>query len=154
MKTTMLLHAVIFTLLNIQFKIVPPMQLLGVLGVAMILDLITGVAKAVYYNEARTSHGYRKTVKKLLQYLGSICVVMILRYMMLVQPELMSGVKYINWIGNGLVAFIILIECTSILENIYAVDKTSVFSKLFIRPLFLLLTVQLKEFFQKDKSSI
>jgi phage-related holin len=144
MKASIITSA-IFTILNINFNIVPPAHLFGIIGIAMLIDLITGVAKAVYMNEARTSHGYRRTVKKFIQYGGSIAVTMLIRYLISKQPELTAGIKYLNWLGSGLMVFIILIECTSILENIYAIDKTSSFSRYLIKPLLKILTIQLKE---------
>jgi len=140
-----IITSAIFTFLNINFNLVPPVHLFAIMGIAMLIDLITGVAKAVYMKEARTSNGYRKTVKKFIQYGGSIAVTMMIRYMASKQPDFLNGVKYISWLGNGLMVFIILIECTSILENIYAVDQTSSFSRYLIKPLLKILTFQLKE---------
>jgi phage-related holin len=150
MKTMLFIHAAFLTFLNITFNFMPPVHLFGILGVSMLLDLITGVAKAVYMGDARTSNGYRKTLIKTTQYMGSICVTLILRYLLLKQPELMNGVRYVNWIANGLIVFIILIECTSILENLYAINKTSIFARIFIKPFLMLLTIQFRKFFQNE----
>jgi phage-related holin len=138
------LPAIAFTFLNINFNLVPPVHLFGLMGIAIGLDFITGVAKAVVMQEARTSNGYRKTVKKFIQYGGSIAVTLMIRYLLSKQPELEPGMKYVNWLGNGLMVFIILIEFTSIFENLYAIDKSSMMSKYIIKPMLKILTLQIR----------
>jgi len=142
MKNTLL--AAGLTFLNIRFGLVPPTHLFGVMGIVIALDFLTGVIKSVFLRQVRTSAGYRKTVIKFMQYGGSIAIAMVLRYLAGLHPELKASIKYLDWLGNGLMIFIIMIECTSILENIYAIDKTSKMSRYLIKPLLNLLTFQLK----------
>lgn len=139
-----IIPALAITLLNINLHILPPAHLFWLVGIAITLDFVTGLAKAVTLNQARTSNGYRKTVRKFIQYGGSISVALMLRYLLSKQPELSEGMKYADWLGNGIMIFIVLIECTSIMENMYAIDKTSMFSRYLIKPLLKVLTLQIK----------
>ena len=48
--------------------VLPPPTLLLWLGITMVLDFITGVAKAIKNDEPRTSTGFRRTVMKFIQH--------------------------------------------------------------------------------------
>lgn len=143
MKTTFT-YSVIGTLLNIQFNFLPAVDLVVVMLALVIIDFVTGVIKAVIKGEARSSKGYRKTVVKTIQYGGSIACSMVISYLAKRTPEFSEITKYSNWVGNGLLLFISLIELTSIFENMYAIDSKTPFSRYFISPLLRLLTLQLK----------
>jgi phage-related holin len=123
------------------FKIafLPDWNLLSWVFIAMMLDLITGVAKAVVMKDARTSTGYRKTVTKFIQYVSAISVGIILANTL---PAENNIVTYIN---SALLILLIYIEATSIFENLYAIDSTSPFSRYFIAPVLKLLTLAMKK---------
>jgi hypothetical protein len=131
------------SLLFIKFAFLPNSQLLFWMGLAIALDFLTGIAKACVLKKARTSEGFRKTITKFLQYGGALAVGMILsnaaKQNAMVQAETL--LKYFN---DALVIFVIYIEVTSVFENLYEVDKKSMISKYFIRPILKLLTVQIK----------
>lgn len=143
MKTTAL--AALFSLLNIKLNLVPNVDLYIVMGLLIVFDLITGVIKAVFQKKARTSEGYRRTVVKFLQYGGALVVGLMIKFLSLRNHELGVLSEYVDYINNGLLVFIILIETTSIFENLYAIDKTTPFSKNFIQPILRVLTFQLNK---------
>lgn len=131
-------------LLNVKFNFLPTPSLLLVMGIAIVLDFGTGVIKAVYLKNARTSEGYRKTVIKFTQYGGSVVVGMLLKYIAGQNSDMANVQPYVEYLTNGLVIFIIFIELTSVLENLYAIDNQTTFSKFFVGPLLKLLTFQIK----------
>jgi phage-related holin len=133
------------TLLNIQFAILGNTELLKVTGFLILADLITGIIKAVVLKKARSSEGYRKTVVKITQYGGAISISFLLKYLTLKNVDLGELAKYIDYFTNLLQLYILLIELTSIFENLYQVDKTSPFSKKFIQPILRLLTFQINK---------
>jgi len=139
-----LLIAGLVTLLNINFKILPSFDLLIVMGITIIADLVTGIIKAVMMGKARTSEGYRKTVIKFMQYGGAITVGLLLKFLSAKKSEMADFSQYAGYLSSGLVIFIIFIEVTSILENISAMDNSTVFCKYLITPLLKLLTFQIK----------
>jgi phage-related holin len=130
------------TLAFIKLAFFPNSQLLMWMGIAIVLDFITGVAKAVINKEARTSSGYRKTLVKFLQYGTSIAVGVILQNA--AKQNNWSGADLLSWFNDGLLVFIIYIEVTSIFENAYACDKNSLMSQYLFQPALKLLTFQLK----------
>lgn len=141
MKTTL---AAITWLLNIKFKFLPAGDLFLVFAISIVIDFITGVAKAKMQGLAITSSGYRKTIIKLMQYGGAIAITMLLKYVSLRNPDFFEAIKYVNWLTTGLLIFIIFIEVTSILENLNELDKKSPFSRFILQPLHRLLTFQIK----------
>ncbi len=127
------------------FKIVafPNKSLLLWMGVAIAIDFITGVIKACFKGEARTSSGYRKTIIKFLQYGGTLAVGAILNNIA-GQNNMPGAAAVLNAFTDGLVVFIIYIEVTSIMENIYECDKESMLCKYFIKHALNILTFQIK----------
>ena len=121
-----LLSAKVFwagTLLFIEFLVNPSFSMFGILLAAIGLDFLTGVVKAKFKKQDRTSEGYRKTVTKLMQYLIPILI-------------LWAAGKYIpeykvrlHQASGWVMMFIIYIEVTSIFENLYEIDKKSMISK-------------------------
>ena len=152
MKTTLL--SIGFMLLNITFNWLPSFDLLLVMLISIIIDFITGVIKASVLKVKRTSEGYRRTIVKFMQYGGAVSIGMLLSYLVEKNVSLDGLKTYINYFGDGLIIFIILIEITSILENIYAVDNTTPFSKYFIQPLLKILTIQIKNKYFNNESDI
>lgn len=140
------------TLLNVNYSFLPTGTLLLAMAVAVILDFITGVIKASYNNQVRTSEGYRKTVVKFIQYGGAVCVSMLLKFLVGLKDQ--GTVEYLNpymeFLNDGLLIFIIFIEVTSVLENMYAIDSKSVFAVYFIKPLLKVMTFAIKNNFRKD----
>ena len=141
MKEKITMHLLAATGFTAWFKLtfLPSANLLAWVFLAMTLDLITGVIKAVVLKEARTSSGYRKSVIKFTQYAGAILVGMIMGNAL---PKEYEIVGYVN---DGILILLIYIEATSIFENLYAIDSTSPFSKYFISPILKLLTFAIKK---------
>lgn len=121
-----------------KFTFLPDYNLLAWVFIAMVLDLVTGVIKAVVQKDARTSSGYRKTVVKFTQYAGAILAGVIL-------SNTVPDNSIIGYINSGLLILLIYIETTSIFENLYAIDSSSPFSKAFIAPILRLLTIATKK---------
>ena len=136
--------ALLFSLLNLQFNWIPSTGLLLAVGASIVLDFITGVARAIVQKQNRTSEGYRKTVIKFIQYGGAILVSMLLSYISEQNQNLIKYEDYIKLTGNALLCFIIFIEATSVFENMYAMDSSTMFSRYFIKPILSLLTFQIK----------
>ncbi|HRH61414.1 MAG TPA: phage holin family protein [Chitinophagaceae bacterium] len=132
------------TILNIKFNFLPPADLLIGMALSMVLDFVTGIIKAIVQNKNRTSEGYRRTVIKFTQYGGAVALSMMINYFARTQPGLAQFSNISDYLGNGLLIFIIFIECTSILENMYAIDNGTPFSRYFIKPLLRLFTIQIK----------
>lgn len=129
--------------INIKAQILPSHDLLAIMGMFIILDFVTGIIKAVILGIARTSTGYRRTIIKFMQYGGALLIGMAIKYMSVTYKDFGDTGKYADWLTSGLLIFIIFIEITSVLENVYAVDKTTPFSKYVISPLLRLLTFQI-----------
>lgn len=142
MKSSIL--AGIVWLINIKFQFLPSINLVVFLFGSIFFDLITGILKAKMRGDLITSYGYRKTVIKTAQYFGALLIVVMLRYVISGQEELLQHITYADYIINGVLIFSIFIEVTSALENIAELDKKSPFSKWIITPLLNLLTFQLK----------
>lgn len=106
----------------------PSFNLFTVVVGAILVDFITGIAKAKFKKVARTSEGYRKTVVKLMQYIVPILVIWVC------SKRVPGYEKTLTEIGGWLMLFVIYIELTSIFENLYEIDKTSVIAKYVYRP--------------------
>ena len=124
-------------------QFMPDAQLLLWMAVVIVLDFITGIAKAVVTKQARTSSGFRKTITKFMQYGGSIAVSIVLNHTAH-QNNLVETARILTYLNDGLVIFIIYIEVTSIFENLEACDNKSTFARFFIKPVLKLLTIQIK----------
>jgi len=94
-------------------------QFLKWLALFMILDLITGMAKAWHNKQAITSYGFRRTVVKAVQY-GTFLVVMHILDNFEVDGE---RTEMFGWIVTGAYSFLMGVEGKSILENIVALDN-------------------------------
>ncbi|QJB39720.1 phage holin family protein [Chitinophaga oryzae] len=125
-------------LAGFKFSFIPSVNLLGWVFLAMVLDLVTGVIKAIVLKEARTSSGYRKTVVKFTQYAGAILVGIIM-------GNSLSHDDVVQYVNDGLLVLLIYIETTSIFENLYAIDNSSPFSRYFIAPMLKLLTLAIQK---------
>jgi hypothetical protein len=143
MKSSIIISSV-FWILNIKMKLIPSVNLMLILAIAILFDLCTGIAKAKLQKVKITSAGYRDTIIKFIQYFGALAIVVALRFVMSKQPELLEHVKYADYIVSGVLCFSVFIEATSALENISELDKKSPFSRYLIQPLLRLLTFQIK----------
>lgn len=123
------------------FKItfIPDANLIIWVFISILLDLVTGIIKAIILNNIRTSSGYRKTVIKFTQYAGAIAVGTILGNV------LSNNNIILSYVNSGLLILLIYIEATSIFENLYAIDNSSPFSKYFIAPILRILTIAIKK---------
>ena len=90
------------------------------LSIFMMLDLLTGIAKAIKKKQAVTSYGIRRTVVKALQY-GVFLIVMHGLDSFEVKGE---KTELFGWIITGAYSFLMAVEGKSILENIAALDES------------------------------
>ena len=88
------------------------------LTVFVMLDLVTGIAKALKNKQAVTSYGIRRTVVKALQY-GVFLIVIHGLDSFEVKGE---KAEVFSWIVTGAYSFLMGVEGKSILENIVALD--------------------------------
>lgn len=123
--------------------ILPSGVLIAWMCVALIIDLITGITRAVVDDEVRTSEGYRQTLGKIIQYGGALIIGVILSSMAKHHATNLNPV-ILDYFNNFLVSFIIFIEITSTMENMYAISPESKFSKYFVKPVLSLLTFNLQ----------
>lgn len=120
-------------LLGLEFFVKPSLDLLSVVGVMVILDFATGVTKAKFRKEERTSEGFRKTITKVMQY--AIPVVAL----WFAGKRIPEATKTLEMFSGFLMMFIIYVEATSIVENLYAIDNRSMLSKYLYKPLLAIL---------------
>lgn len=114
--------------LFIDLIVSPSFELLGFVLGAIALDFVTGVTKAKFKKEARTSDGYRKTIVKVMQYIIPVVIIWVASFRV---PHYQSALQQVaGWV----MLFIIYIEVTSTFENLYEIDKKSVIAKYLYRP--------------------
>lgn len=132
------------SLLFIKLAFMPNASLIAWLFIALGLDFLTGVAKAAIRKDLKvTSSGYRKTLSKVIQYVGSVSLVVILGNAAKAN-EVVAAEPVLKVVGDGITILIIFIEITSVLENLVAIDDKSMISKYVFTPLHKLLTFQIK----------
>jgi hypothetical protein len=130
-----------FTFIKVAF--LPSLPLLLWMGLVIMVNFFTGIAKDVVLQQARTSKGYRETVGKFFQYGGALFVGIALAHAG-------NGTEndhmkiLLSYFNDGLVILIIYIEVTAIFENLHAMDKESQFAKFVIAPALKVLTWQIK----------
>ena len=136
----------ILAIINTKWSFFPTLTLMIAMGCVITLDFFTGIIKAFFKGEARTSKGYRRTVSKFIQYGGAVCVSMVMKYLMVMKGDdnFSPFIPFMDYLNNGLLFFIIFIEITSVLENMYAIDKNSPFAHYIIKPLLKLMTFAIK----------
>jgi hypothetical protein len=131
-------------LLFIKLAFIPNASLIAWLFIVLALDFLTGVAKAAIRKDMKvTSTGYRRTLSKIIQYVGSIALVVILGNASK-QNELVAVEQILRVVGDGITVLIIFIEVVSVLENLVAIDNKSMIAKYVFNPLHKLLTLQIK----------
>lgn len=138
-----MLKALLFVpvFLFVQLKFLPNMELLVWISAAILCDFVTGIIKARILNSVRNSTGFRRTITKVVQYFGAIALGIIIGN---TSKSLPHADILVPLFGNGLQMLILYIEITSILENMYAIDKESKFSRFFTKPLLNFFTFQIK----------
>lgn len=126
--------SLLFTVLGFTFDLKPNVSLLITAAViGMVMDFVTGVVKAKFKKQERTSEDYRRTVKKVTQYFTAIGLSLGIQF--LVKKTITNAHPYLQYISVFVCLFIIYIEVTSILENLYEIDKRSMMARFLIRPL-------------------
>jgi hypothetical protein len=131
--------------------VLPPSGLLIWLGLAMTLDLITGVAKAIRNNVPRTSTGFRQTVVKFIQYGGAIAIGIILANVSEFRKDESSEWIY-KYFSNSMLIFMIYIEIKSVFENLIEISPDSDFTRFFLKPIHDLLSVDFSRFIKKPQN--
>ncbi|TAD83316.1 MAG: hypothetical protein EAY75_15045 [Bacteroidetes bacterium] len=130
--------AIYTTLLFLKIVWIPNADLSFWLLMAMVFDFFTGYIKAWRIKEARTSSGIRKTVTKLIQYLGALVLVMLFQ----------NALKEEAWsklLDDGVIVFMIFAEIVSICENLMAIAPDSLVTKYLFKPLHALLTLAIEK---------
>jgi phage-related holin len=122
--------------------LLPQFSLLVWVLILMVADLVTGILKAKLLRETITSEKARRTIIKFLQYFGSIGLVVV---MINQNHQNEVFVKVMNWAKDGVTILIIYIELLSVFENLYQMDKSSRISTYFIRPIYWLLSLAIKD---------
>lgn len=126
--------------------VLPSGLLMFWLIVAVTIDLFTGIAKARNSGEGVVSKKLRNgTGRKLLQYGGIIAVWIII--VNATKNDITSSDLVVTFVREWLIIFLIYVEVISICENIYEIDRKSKISRLIIKPLYSLLTLQIKNTF-------
>lgn len=140
MKLTILFVSGVLTKLT---NILPDTELMMWMGIAMMLDFVTGVVKSKILGKARTSDGFKKSITKFLQYGGAIVVSIILTNTA-DKNGFSEAAMFLGVFNKMLLMFIIYIEITSVFENLYACDKKSMIAKYFFKPVLNFLTFQIR----------
>jgi phage-related holin len=136
--------SLLFTIFGYNFHFVPNIyMLMYAVVIGMVVDFATGVIKAKMKKEERTSEGYRRTVKKVTQYFTAIGLSLGIQY--LVKQTLTSTDADMKYISVFVLVFVLYIEVTSIMENIYEIDSHSTMARFFIRPLLSILKFGLEK---------
>lgn len=78
--------------------------------IAIIIDLIAGVRKAIQLDEARTSQGFKRTVTKLMQYYGLLSFAL----MFDILASIVEPLPYITALAS---IFLVFIEAKSVYEK-------------------------------------
>lgn len=139
----------LLSILNVNFNILPSGALMVCIGFVVLLDLVTGVIKAIIKGDARTSFGYTRTLKKGTQYLGAISISTVLKYLYSLpnKENTQAYLPFMNYFHNGLLLYIIYIEVYSIFENLNEIDRKSPFARFIIRPMLSIMGFSIKNNF-------
>lgn len=136
-KITAKMLGTVYLLDIIKNLMLPKLSLLLCVSILMLADFITGILKSRFHKEQITSEKLRKSVIKFMQYFGSIGLVVVLSNQ---NKESENFVTVMDWTKDGLTILIIYIECLSIFENLYAMDKKTPFAIYVIQPIYWLLS--------------
>jgi phage-related holin len=139
--TSKLLLTVCF--LDITFSLLlPRFSLLVWVLILMVADLVTGILKAKLTKEPITSEKARRTIIKFLQYFGCLGMVVV---MINQNPGNETFIEVMTWAKDGVTILILYIELLSVFENLYAMDRTTKIALYFIRPIYWLLSLAVKD---------
>lgn len=128
---TAIITAGFFSWFSIEY--VPSAMLFFYLLIAMLGDFITGLLKSWKKGKHTSSEGLRRSVTKVLSYIGAILVIMV---MVNVIGLVDDGNKYdLAMIINGLMGFIVFVELYSMCENISEAYPESPLVKWLIMPI-------------------
>lgn len=131
------------TLLFLKLAFLPDFNMLTLLFFCMVIDFLTGIWKAKVKKQVRTSEGYKRTVTKFIQYAFALLAAYALAYV--ANENGSEGMQILApYLIDGLAVFIIYIEVTSVFENLYAIDSSTMISKFFFKPILSILTFQIK----------
>lgn len=117
--------------------LLPQLSLLIWICVLMVADFITGIIKAKLLKEPITSEKARGSIIKFLQYFGCIGIVVVLINQNIKNE---AAVKAMEWARDGVAILIIYIECLSVFENLYAMDKKTTLAIYVIQPIYWILS--------------
>lgn len=87
--------------------------------VAIIMDLISGLRKASREGLLHTSYGFRRTVKKAVEYYGLMCFA----FMFDILGSLVLPLPYFSMIAS---VFLVFIEAKSVFEKVHKNDRQKV----------------------------
>lgn len=122
-------------------SLMPNLSLLLWVCLLMVADVITGLLKSKLLRQEITSGRLRASIIKFLQYFGCIGLTIVIKS----QPNVGVQIKSaMTWAQDGLTILIIYIECLSIFENLYAMDRKNPFAVYVIRPIYFLLSLAVK----------
>lgn len=130
------------TMFFVQTIVLPDFDLLTWMIVSISVSFTTEGIK-VLVKGTSTAMGVKKALIRLSQYGGAIAVGMVIRGIASFNGIEQANV-FLSYFNNWLITLIVCIECTTTLKNLYEVDKTSLFSKYFIKPMVNLFTFQIK----------
>lgn len=88
----------------------------GIVLVAIVIDLISGLQKVSKQGKPHTSLGFRRTVTKTVQYYGLMCFA----FMFDILSSLVLPLPYFTMIAS---CFLVFIEAKSVFENIHNDDR-------------------------------
>lgn len=91
----------------------------GIVLIAIIIDLISGLRKATLLGEIHTSYGFRRTVSKMVQYYGLLCFA----FMFDVISSLVMPLSYFSMLASF---FLVFIEAKSVLEKAQDKDRRKI----------------------------
>jgi len=132
------------TLLFVEFILQPSFSLFGVVMACILIDFVTGFAKAKFNKQDRTSKAMRRTFIKLSQYMVPIFLLWGASLICHYQPEYKTYEKMLRTFCGFVMMFVIYIEVTSIFENLYEIDKTSPIARYLYKYALIILKVGLE----------
>lgn len=140
-KITGKLLYIVFFLDITKNLLLPKLSLLLWICILMAADVITGLIRSRVLKQPITSERARGTIVKFLQYFGCIGLTVVLINQ---NHDNKTLVQVMEWAKDGLVILIIYIECLSIFENLYAMDKTTPLAVYVIQPIYFLLSLAVR----------
>lgn len=123
-------------------KHIPSAMMLFWLGLALVLNLISGVAKAWTKGEFTTALGFQKTVVKIMVYSCTVIAMVMLVNMV----QSISGNTQFNFsiAIDSVMGFLVWIELYSVFENVSVIYPKSALTRFLILPLLKVLRSRLK----------